>query len=102
MHLTTSVQGNEHDGYPSNKIELEVQESIRALLYQEFGNNSESIEVKVLHGDAAERICEYAKYAGCDLIVVGSRTHGPFRKAILGSVSSAIVARSKLPVLVVK
>lgn len=53
-------------------------------------------------GPAAERILEAAEDCAADLIVVGSRGHGPLTGAILGSVSMALIRGSSRPVLVVK
>jgi nucleotide-binding universal stress UspA family protein len=53
-------------------------------------------------GPAAERILEVAEDCGADLIVVGSRGHGPLTSAILGSVSMGLIRGSRRPVLVVK
>lgn len=53
-------------------------------------------------GPAVDRILEAAADAGADLIVVGSRGHGRLRRAILGSVSGALVRKSRVPVVVVR
>lgn len=57
---------------------------------------------KLLHGDPATEIVEYADVLGADLIVVGSRGHGALASVLLGSVSRGVLARAKRPVLVVR
>ena len=55
----------------------------------------------VATGEPAKEIIRIAEEIGADLIVVGSRGFGPVRGALFGSVSRAIVGRSKIPVTVV-
>jgi nucleotide-binding universal stress UspA family protein len=57
---------------------------------------------KLLHGDPATEIVEYAAVLGADLIVVGSRGHGALASALLGSVSRGVLARAQRAVLVVR
>jgi nucleotide-binding universal stress UspA family protein len=57
---------------------------------------------KLLRGDPATEIVEYADALGADLIVVGSRGHGGLASALLGSVSRGVLARARRPVLVVR
>jgi len=45
-------------------------------------------------------IIEGAKENGCDLIVVGSRGHRALERFLLGSVATAVVAQSSVPVLI--
>jgi nucleotide-binding universal stress UspA family protein len=52
-------------------------------------------------GDPAEEIAILADELQADLVVVGSRGLGAVRRALLGSVSLAVVKRSRVPVLVV-
>ena len=95
VNVGTGVAGDEFDGTPANKEERSMLDSLALLVHQAFGSSGDKVEVKILHGDPAERLAEYANYSNCDMIVVGSRGQGPFRAALLGSVSSALVTRSK-------
>jgi nucleotide-binding universal stress UspA family protein len=98
----TSVAGNESDGTPANQEERHALDSLHLLIHQVFGTAGDRIDVKILHGDPAQRLVEYADFSSCDLIIVGSRSKGPLRAAVLGSVSGSVVTRSKKPVLVLK
>ncbi len=53
-------------------------------------------------GPAAERILDAARDCDAELIVVGSRGRGWLKGTVLGSVSTALVRASSIPVLVVK
>ena len=57
---------------------------------------------RLLVGDAAKKIVEYADQIDADLIVVGSRGHGAISGALLGSVSRGILHAAKRPVLIVR
>ena len=59
-----------------------------------------AIERHVLFGtDPAAAILDTAR-TGVDLLVLGSRAYGPVRRALVGSVSSAVVRHAPCPVLV--
>jgi|ECHhosMinimDraft_1075155.scaffolds.fasta_scaffold00433_6 nucleotide-binding universal stress UspA family protein len=58
---------------------------------------------KVLESpDVAGAIVGYCEEVKCGIIVTGSRGLTGLRRVILGSVSSALVDKSKVPVLIVK
>lgn len=57
---------------------------------------------KVIMGDPAATICEYAEAKDCDLIIMGSRGKNPLSGLLLGSVSTRVLHFAKCPVLVVK
>ena len=99
VNIPTSVRGNELDGFPANDEERKILDKLDYLVHQELGSN-ETVDLKILHGDPAERIAEYAEYSNCDLIMVGSRGQGAIKKALLGSVSSSVASRSKKSVLI--
>ncbi|MCC3373124.1 universal stress protein [Cohnella sp. REN36] len=59
-------------------------------------------EFKLVDGEPAETILEFATDEGCDLIVMGSRGLGGIREFMLGSVSHNVMQHAKVPVLIVK
>jgi nucleotide-binding universal stress UspA family protein len=56
-------------------------------------------EGAVLDGDPAEALIEDA--ASDDLLIAGSRGHGPFHRVLTGSVSTRLLRKAPCPVLVV-
>ena len=57
---------------------------------------------KIIWGSPTSEIQEMANSKKYDLIVVGARGMGSIKEIFLGSVSNAIVHKSKIPVMVVK
>ena len=57
---------------------------------------------RLLRGEPADEIVAFADLIDADLIVVGSRGHGAFTSALLGSVSRGILREARRPVLVVR
>jgi len=56
----------------------------------------------LLRGDPVTEIIRHAEAVDADLIVVGSRGHGAFASALLGSVSRGVLRLARRPVLVVR
>jgi nucleotide-binding universal stress UspA family protein len=61
-----------------------------------------AVEAELLRGRPSAAIVDDARTWVPDLIVVGSRGHGPVETAVLGSVSAAIVDHATCPVLVAR
>jgi len=55
-------------------------------------------EISYVLGDPVERICEYAEEMGLDQILIGSHGRTGLSKLLMGSVSVAVMERSKCPV----
>jgi nucleotide-binding universal stress UspA family protein len=52
-------------------------------------------------GDPAVALVEVADQRGAALVVVGSRALGPWRAAVLGSVSAEVARQASVPVIIV-
>jgi nucleotide-binding universal stress UspA family protein len=59
-------------------------------------------ETHLREGRAEEEIVELAEEIGAGLIVMGSRGHSRLRRALLGSVSDAVVRHAHCPVTIVR
>jgi nucleotide-binding universal stress UspA family protein len=56
----------------------------------------------LLGGSTAEKLVAHAEACDADLIVIGSRGHGPVASVLLGNVALGVLHASKQPVLVVR
>lgn len=61
----------------------------------------DSVHIETRTGDAADEILSVAEAAGADAIVMGSRRRSALERALLGSVATAVVHRTSVPVVVV-
>jgi nucleotide-binding universal stress UspA family protein len=61
-----------------------------------------SVEGDVEYGRPATVLVEEAAELGADLVIVGSRGHGPIESLVLGSVSAEVVDEAPCPVLVAR
>lgn len=57
---------------------------------------------KTATGDGATEIVKFSQKSKSDIIVIGARGLGSVKEAFLGSVSHAVLHKSKIPVFVVK
>jgi nucleotide-binding universal stress UspA family protein len=58
------------------------------------------VTTKVVEGNPAQALLDAA--AGADLLVVGSRGHGGFAGALLGSVSQHLATHSACPIVIIR
>jgi nucleotide-binding universal stress UspA family protein len=79
-----------------------VQSFHKSLIDKYFSHQQILIESKILYGDPADKICQYADAIDADLVVIGTHGRGALRAAFLGSVSEKVVRNCKRSVLVVK
>lgn len=59
------------------------------------------VESKVLTGDIAEEIMNYAKSNRCDLVIMGTHGYKGFEKMIFGSIADKVVKNACCPVLTI-
>jgi len=89
----------------SANIEEQERKSLflhQSLIEKHFNHLTILIESKILHGDPAEKICEYAETMETDLVLVGTHGKGALATAVLGSVSRKVADNCKRSVVVIK
>jgi nucleotide-binding universal stress UspA family protein len=101
LHIVTVIK--EAPRSPEQVI-IESEEKAKQILESIKENVGDfPVFTKVLESnDVVGSIVEYCKQINCNLIVTGSRGLSGIKKAILGSISSEIVSKSDVSVLVVK
>ena len=57
---------------------------------------------RILEGDPGHSIVEYASSHSIDLIVIGARGLGTFKKIFVGSVSNYVLHKAKVAVMLIK
>ncbi|KAI8382926.1 hypothetical protein BD560DRAFT_420696 [Blakeslea trispora] len=67
-----------------------------------FASKGFKVEPKVLSGDPAETLKDYAEVNKMDLVIVGTRGLGFFKRQLVGSVSDYLTHHLKCSLLVVK
>lgn len=104
--MAPPVAGGGMGHFPVQKVVQEKFDSADSLASkfssiarQEYGI---AIETVTKGGVVVEEILKAAESDKVDLIVMGSRGLTGFKELVLGSVSSAVVHRAKVPVLTVK
>ncbi|KAJ3687452.1 hypothetical protein LUZ61_016616 [Rhynchospora tenuis] len=60
------------------------------------------VSMKVLYGDAREKICEAINNIPLSCLIIGNRGLGKIKRVIMGSVSEYVVNHATCPVTVVK
>jgi nucleotide-binding universal stress UspA family protein len=77
-------------------------QGILAEVSRDFAGRVSACEASVVVGHPADEIVRAAAEADIDLVVVGARGLGRFKRLLLGSVSERVLHRAYCPVLVVK
>ena len=85
------------DGYYNEQAEA-VLAPVRAFAEQQHW----TVRIAHTHGHAADAIAAIAETEKADLIVMGTHGHSALGNMVLGSVASGVLARSKVPVLLVR
>lgn len=99
---------------PDGLIQSMVGRSEIEAYYREESEAALANAEKVLHekgvpftssyvvGNIAAKIREYVSNQNIDMVVMGSHGHGHFKKLVLGSVATAVIASTSVPVLLVR
>lgn len=96
-YATRFLERGTIDGYYQEQAD-HVLGPVKAFADQQGWN----IRVAQAHGHPAEAIAEIAETERTDLIVMGTHGHSSLGNVILGSVASGVLARCKMPVLLIR
>ncbi|MDD4171756.1 MAG: universal stress protein [Syntrophomonas sp.] len=92
--------------FAQNYYDKSTNKSNSATILSEIRQDVDEGDVKIteliVFGDPARKIIYEASKSDYDLIVMGSRGNGPFKGAVLGSVSLRVLTGGNRPVLIVK
>ncbi len=85
----------------ADHLEQDTRKALDAAISEEVGPaDRHRVTARVINGHPAEVLLEAC--AGADLLVVGSRGHGAFAEALLGSVGQYCVHHAHCPVLIIR
>jgi nucleotide-binding universal stress UspA family protein len=91
-----------HDSHEAEELLLEdLQASLRAAAAPLHAPDR-IVETRVVRGRPASALLDEANGMQPDLIVIGSRGHGPLATVLVGSVSTEVVDHAPCPVLVAR
>jgi nucleotide-binding universal stress UspA family protein len=101
VHVQETVPGRVGAGSESAESAEDVLEEAAARVSRSGGTVDKQLVVAPSIRGAAWELCQAALGEGADLIVVGSRGHGVWAGAVLGSVSQRVAQFASCPVLIV-
>ena len=73
-----------------------------ATAKEQLAELGDAVTMEVLEGNPAETIIDFAHREQAQMIIVGTRGLGGFKRLMLGSMAQALVTYSDIPVLVAK
>ncbi len=90
-------------GKASRAHRLQKQQGKKLEVFRRELSEAYGIEAKILvmPGLAAEQVPSLARVLAADLVVMGTRRNGDPTRSLFGSVTTAVISRSAVPVLVV-
>ncbi|MFG2295855.1 universal stress protein [Streptomyces sp. NPDC048603] len=83
--------------FDEEEAERLLVDEVRTVLGQD---GASAVHERLVHGHPAEVLVDAAE--GADMLVVGSRGRGGFRRALLGSVSQQVALHAPCPVTIVR
>jgi nucleotide-binding universal stress UspA family protein len=99
------MEARDHSTFGQDEQDADREPRARVVLDEMMAvSTSTGIEAKavLLKGHPVQAVLDYAEDFKPDMILVGSRGMNASRRALIGSVASAISNRAKNPVLVVR
>ncbi|HKT78650.1 MAG TPA: universal stress protein [Vicinamibacterales bacterium] len=93
-------------GFSPREMQADLERAARKSLDQFVSETDRrelgAVTVLRVNNNAAQEICDYAKEAGVDLIVIGATGRGAIDRMLMGSVADKVIRRATCPVLAVR
>ena len=102
LHMVHAWQSVPHPVIDSDYYEAEASKLLQEEIEFVSGSGGVVSEAHLVMGNPVDAILDFGEEIGADLIVMGSRGHGPLGRLILGSVSEGVVHHASCPVLVLR
>src|ERR671910_968283 len=102
VHTWRTVPSVHFDALIRQEMEREAQRILDEQVKKIEGLGGTVAQARLREGGAAEEIVALAEEIGAGLLAVGSRGRGRIRRALMGSVSDAVVRQAYCPVMVVR
>lgn len=95
-----------YEGYNETAIDLNVAAEMRQVAQDYLDKaathiNDERVGKKLIEGDTARAILDYAEKWHADLIVMGTHSHSFLEKLLMGTVAAQVLEKTKVPVYMV-
>lgn len=82
--------------------EKRISDHHKKLIDKYFSGSDMLIESKILHGNAANKICEFANDYNASLVIIGTSGIGKLQAKLLGSVSEKVLKKCHCSVMIVR
>jgi nucleotide-binding universal stress UspA family protein len=102
VHVWHSVPSTRFESFIRGQLHREAEELLAKQADSIRDAGGVVAEAHLREGSAIDEILDLAEEIGADLIVMGSRGHGPVERIVVGSVSEGVVHHARRPVLVVR
>src|SRR5215207_1306797 len=102
LHIVHAWQSVPHPVIDFNYYEEDARRVLKEQTEFVSDSGGEVGEAHLVMGAPVDAILDLGDEIGADLIVLGSRGHGPLGRLILGSVSEGVVHHASCPVLVLR
>ncbi len=95
-----------YEGYDDMALDINVASEMRQVAKDYLKTaashlNDEKVSTKLIEGDKATAILEYAEQWNADLIVMGTHSHSFLEKLLMGTVASEVLEKTEIPVFMV-
>ena len=82
--------------------EKRIYEYHKKLIDKHFSGSTTLVESKILHGNAADKICKFAKDYNASLVIIGTNVRSKLQAKLLGSVSEKVLKNCSCSVMIVR